>query len=158
MSDHELLELAANAAGLKLIPFETAPLLDEEGQPHWNPLTDDGAALRLAVTLCLPLDIGDEMTSISTLGVHVHHGSDPHAATRRAIVLAAVEMWKRCGEDATARPADEGNASKATVESCRGIEGLDHRWVPGEITRQEYCSKCGVPRDPDGVRKFYLGE
>lgn len=32
-------------------------------------------------------------------------------------------------------------------ESCRGIEGLDHRWVPGEISGAMYCSKCGVAKD-----------
>lgn len=32
-------------------------------------------------------------------------------------------------------------------ESCRGIEGLDHRWVPGEVSGAMYCSKCGVAKD-----------
>ncbi|WP_312388103.1 hypothetical protein [Stutzerimonas nitrititolerans] len=160
MSDRELLELAAKAAGLKLIPFETAPLLDEEGQPHWNPLTDDGDALRLVVGLELDIRQTPGTTSVFRHQTHLaseHHG-DPAERTRLAIVRAAADVWKRSGEDSAATHSDEGGASAPDVESCRGIEGLDHRWVPGEITGQEYCSKCGVPRDPDGARKFYLGE
>lgn len=95
MNDRGLLELAAKAAGLTLIPFEEVPLLDEEGQPHWNPLLDDGDALRLAHKLGMDVDMcvcliqyegPDEMEGIefgSTL-----------AEVRRAIVRAAAEIGR----------------------------------------------------------------
>jgi hypothetical protein len=58
----------------------------------WNPLTDDGDALRLAVDLCLSIDfltrsVATETPSGDLFG-ELHHG-DPRAATRRAIVHAA---------------------------------------------------------------------
>lgn len=62
-SDRELLELAAKAAGIglyiadnfgKLLPMrKDAPY---QGAP-WNPLTDDGDALRLAAKLGMVVDI-----------------------------------------------------------------------------------------------------
>lgn len=58
MTDRELLELAAKAAGLKLIPFEDAPLLDDESQAHWNPANDDGDSRRLQVALSIDLRFG----------------------------------------------------------------------------------------------------
>lgn len=101
MNDRELLELAAKAAGLTLIPFEEVPLLDEEGQPYWNPLTDDGDALRLAVKLGMTVgqyngnvfvgygdDACEEVEPI---------GPDACAATRRAIARAAAEIGKGMG-------------------------------------------------------------
>lgn len=46
MSDRELLELAAKAAGRGIADY-----LPGEPDRCWNPLTDDGDALRLAVSL-----------------------------------------------------------------------------------------------------------
>ena len=107
MSDRELLELAAKAAG------EVAG--DWIGNPHymngvlmrWNPLTDDGDALRLAVKLRLTVEqwfFGQEVlvydfkesTMYEGLGGSVHepYGTDPFAATRRAIVRAAAEIGR----------------------------------------------------------------
>ncbi|MFN9915624.1 MAG: hypothetical protein ACK53L_23740, partial [Pirellulaceae bacterium] len=79
MTDRELLELAAKAAGLgTLVWGDKYKLGDDEidctdmpyvrsGQPDegdvfWNPLTDDGDALRLAVKLGLDvcIDTPDE--------------------------------------------------------------------------------------------------
>ena len=62
MNDRELLELAAKAAGLEIhkqiqakrdssIDPEAAGLFIANGSTWWNPLTDDGDALRLAVKL-----------------------------------------------------------------------------------------------------------
>jgi len=62
-NDRELLELAAKAAGLKIDKSETSGrgrgntgfncmgdvVLDWHNGTRWNPLTDDGDALRLAV-------------------------------------------------------------------------------------------------------------
>jgi len=83
MTDRELLELAARAAGL--IPNEFA------GNSHfmdgvlemWCPLTDDGDALRLAVDLRLIKNSHQWLDEFAG-----------HAATRRAIVRAAAEIGK----------------------------------------------------------------
>ena len=57
MNDKELLKFAAKAAGIELtyIPQDTGEWADYRnehgGETPWNPLTDDGDALRLAVKL-----------------------------------------------------------------------------------------------------------
>jgi len=96
LSDKALLVLAAKAAGIKLIPYENAPLIDDEGETYWNPLTDDGDALRLAVKLELIVEYRRR-----TNACFVYHYAtelevvertqnyDTCAATRRAIVRAA---------------------------------------------------------------------
>lgn len=107
MSDRKLLELAAKALGASLIPFETAPMLDVEGQPHWNPLTDDGDALRLAVALRLDIKFldgfkqvccrrSDDRDNFEMHGlVGYGEGADPWVSAenvRRAIVRAAAAI------------------------------------------------------------------
>lgn len=85
MDDRALLEAAARAAGIDAWwsgPFSHM-LLRSDGNRYWNPLTDDGDALRLAVKLRLLEsswlgDMGDEPGS--------------YAATRRAIVRAAAAL------------------------------------------------------------------
>lgn len=109
MNDRELLELAAKAAGLTKWDhaFVDAGInVGSDATPAiWNPLTDDGDALRLAVKLNLSVDTNwynsgacwftDKAIVSSTEGVvEEHHGKDPYAATRRAIVRAAAEIWK----------------------------------------------------------------
>lgn len=106
LEDRELLDRAARACGWIDYPNDSVEAgeywhLDPDKAPfgrrlekrHWCPLTDDGDAFRLAVAMCLPLDITDEATEITTLGVSCKHGSDPLAATRRAIVCAAAAIW-----------------------------------------------------------------
>jgi hypothetical protein len=101
--DKELLELAAKAAGVRL---------NYEGQPttgnyydladfNWNPLTDDGDALRLAVKLKMRLitevygELGCKSEAICGMIHHTaNHENDPQAATRRAIVRAAAEIGR----------------------------------------------------------------
>ena len=101
MTDKELLELAAKAAGFSS-PYEA---MQSIGKPvslysEWNPLNDDGDALRLAVKLKLQLQIiglYDDEVGCYDLGEIEHfekHGDDPYAATRRAIVRAAAEIGK----------------------------------------------------------------
>ncbi|MDE3022285.1 MAG: hypothetical protein KGI54_10530 [Pseudomonadota bacterium] len=59
MTDKELLELAAKAAGYSIHSDAWARIYSDEGKtlfmgnhgPAWNPLTDDGDALRLEVAL-----------------------------------------------------------------------------------------------------------
>lgn len=99
-TDRELLELAAKAGGMQ----SESRTLDggywiPEGsdlQRPWNPLTDDGDALRLAVKLKLVVDVGGYSTSVvvpaATKDPRELHKSDPCAATRRAIVRAAAAI------------------------------------------------------------------
>ena len=88
MSDRELLELAAKAAGIEHV----TPMMIEWGQ--WNPLTDDGDALRLAVKLGLHMTNGETHAWASHLAVEATEPfhDDPYAATRRAFVRAAAEI------------------------------------------------------------------
>jgi hypothetical protein len=106
MTDRELLEAAAKAAGM---PHVWAPVLgammhvEDSGKGSiWNPLTDDGDALRLVVKIQACVVIDNEM---KWCGVHLgeergkhyiveHFGawSDAAEATRRAIVRAAAAI------------------------------------------------------------------
>ena len=107
MDDRELLELAAKAAGIGLQVDLAGRLVDliikdwGIGQRVWNPLNDDGDALRLAVKLGIGIDFNfadgeGETSAAQTLGRYKFekHGNDPYAATRRAIVRAAAEIGK----------------------------------------------------------------
>jgi hypothetical protein len=97
-TDKELLELAAKAAGVPLIErigMHRDYFADDRTGNEWNPLTDDGDALRLAVKL--KLDIVDAATYVTVWSLgnddcDEDYGSDPYAATRRAIVRAAAEI------------------------------------------------------------------
>ncbi len=98
-NDRELLELAAKAAGYEK---DVDGCYFESGFPtmiSWNPLTDDGDALRLAVKLGLcvsPDSSGVYCTNADTF-IEItasEYGDDPYAATRRAIVRAAAEIGK----------------------------------------------------------------
>lgn len=106
MTDRELLEFAAKAAGMDgwtwceeqqcmKSPAKESPY----GSVHsyWNPREDDGAAMRLAVKLLFEIDMGRDgiairhSTGIKILG---DFSKDPYAATRKAIVRAAAEIGK----------------------------------------------------------------
>ena len=125
MTDRELLERAAKAAGVFLTRETMAARWPEfewcyTDEPEfdgkhlngtvfcydgrggiggtetlsWNPLEDDGDALRLAVKLGLhiqPSDIYCWATHLAVTAIEPLD-SDPYAATRRAIVRAAAEM------------------------------------------------------------------
>ena len=114
MNDKELLELAAKAAGIKARWFRVkqwdkrrdypgtrffAGIKQVFGTHHakpWNPLTDDGDALRLAVKLSItPQNYGCGCIAVSIDGdvrCDEMNADDPYAATRRAIVRAAAEI------------------------------------------------------------------
>lgn len=88
MNDRELLEAAAKAAGLEFARWDDLrecmnhPFRSDVQDSHWwNPLTDDGDALRLAVMLRMLIDCEDAPEM-----------ADRNAAVRRAIVLAAASM------------------------------------------------------------------
>jgi hypothetical protein len=91
VTDRELLELAAKAAGVKFDCFDSV-FFDENGKT-WNPLTDDGDALRLAVKLELIDQVGVSQALDYWLS-RVQVGFDPYAATRRAIVRAVAEIGR----------------------------------------------------------------
>lgn len=107
MTDRELLEAAAKAAGYRIeieenwtageLPY--IHLLDENRR-CWFPLRDDGDALRLAVKLHITVSNSENQnhacaSSIKTPGISLNrHNGDPYAATRRAIVRAAAEIGK----------------------------------------------------------------
>lgn len=105
MTNRELLEAAARAACFDYectshtgyqqndqhqIRAESGQLLD------WNPLTDDGDALRLAVKLNMHVCRFDSMTTARLIGTDwgcdERDDGDPVAATRRAIVRVAAEI------------------------------------------------------------------
>lgn len=117
MNDRELLELAAKAAGVEGVfagryaadgyPCDFVGIGRTAGAIHplWNPLVDDGDALRLAVSL----DIGvtskkdhqyEKNTSVAVFNQgnsritekHKDHSNDAGKATRYVIVRAAVEI------------------------------------------------------------------
>lgn len=130
---HQLLNLAAKAAGYQKIKYEyttnepmtyiSREVFDHcegryrttTGLEKWNPLTDDGDALRLAVKLGIkvmphPVMCKEKHSVIASRRwfegedndgpiyggvevVEVYRG-DPNAATRRAIVRAAAEIGR----------------------------------------------------------------
>ena len=104
MTDKELLELAAKAAGLtwsksKEITHDGLWIIKPSVQTYWNPLTDEGDALRLAVKLKLcfgPNFDGDLAVCFGDDGRNITeaYGDDSYAATRRCITRAAAEIGK----------------------------------------------------------------
>jgi len=112
----ELLQLAAKAAGIKLqfdphgLPrncTDMEPAMNIFAAKLWNPLEDDGDALRLAVKLKIGfwVDSFDACCSWNPKGEHPFVegmvqlaeeivGNDTYAASRRAITRAAAEIGK----------------------------------------------------------------
>ena len=111
-TDRELLELAAKAAGVAFDPEKSKPHLVSgafwglwlriKGEPYegqrryWNPLTDDGDALRLAVKLRIRVaNMSPRACAFTGLQEFWEpEGDDACKATRRAIVRAAAEIGK----------------------------------------------------------------
>jgi len=98
MTDKELLELAAKAVRLPECGWMGPAFMyvKENTFTDWNPLTDDGDALRLAVKLQMTIHIDGNLTDVQT-GMEFSteaHFDNPYAATRRAIVIAAAEIGK----------------------------------------------------------------
>jgi len=111
-ADRELLELAAKAAGIYCCwsdhfnccltaSHNSDGELEFDGG-DWNPLADDGDALRLAVKLNMQIVITGKSDSLS-VGItdarstesgwmQAIHIKDPYEATRRAIVRAAAAI------------------------------------------------------------------
>ena len=108
MNDRELLELAAKAAGYRVWVKEVTVQIWHPNTEWttWNPLTYDGDALRLAVSLRLsPMmrTLGCDTTDLNGFaGAYEKWGGDPYAATRRAIVRAAAEIGRQMQEGGAA--------------------------------------------------------
>lgn len=114
MTDRELLDLAAKAAGW--MPNNNWKWSERAEAfryclggdwVEWNPLTKDGDALRLAVKLQLNICAHSLPHAINVVvydgrGINASESLadvrlptiDPYAATRRAIVRAAAEIWR----------------------------------------------------------------
>ena len=100
MTDDALVNAAAKAANLK---FRVSSDWHDKGQwlvgeNYWNPLADDGDALRLAVRLRMSVCVEVDQTWVCVAGMPSRplafewHAQDPSAATRRVIVRAAAAM------------------------------------------------------------------
>lgn len=97
MTDRELLAMAAKARdSLGYIEGQGWIEIKPDGSrgAWWNPLEDDGDALRLAVKMNINVFIYDDETSTGTLGVVAKNWGSKEAATRRAIVRAAAAIGK----------------------------------------------------------------
>jgi len=113
MNDRELLEAAAKAAGVKVLAGFQAER-DAAGYGDvglwtscttcWNPLTDDGQALRLAVKLRIKFRYNEALgqglawtggpTDFEGRADIEKCGRDENACARLAIVRAAAEVGK----------------------------------------------------------------
>ena len=96
MTDRELLELAAKAISLPECGWMGPAFMyvKDNRFTDWNPLTDDGDALRLACRLHINVFIYHDETSTATLGVVAKNWGSVEANTRRAIVRAAAEIGR----------------------------------------------------------------
>lgn len=106
MSDRELLEMAAKAAGIEFGLYHEAPSKLVKTQigdawVSWNPLADDGDALRLAGTAGISVDRTSNRCWAWKNGSAMYgvceefYKGDIHAATRLAIVRAAAEIGRK---------------------------------------------------------------
>lgn len=102
MSDRELLELAAKAAGISpVLCYESARNLlrigDRDSYRIWRPLDDDSDALQLAIKLGICIVFMEDHDSVgaehSRHGVMIIEAMDDFG-TRRAIVRAAAAIGK----------------------------------------------------------------
>lgn len=114
MNDAKLLVLSAKAAGIDILDglqHDVSKIQLHTSVGPWNPLKDDGDALRLAVKLRIDLHFEDQPNWIGELveahGPEREDGSrhcethalahDPMGAVRLAIVRAAAEVGKMLG-------------------------------------------------------------
>lgn len=104
MNDKELLGMAAKAYGAKIeIPDDDDGVFvirekDRNGFV-WDPLTDDGDALRLAVKLHLDIEFDGSMVNVNYVSSEgwlrfVDESIETEDGARRAIVSAAAEIGR----------------------------------------------------------------
>jgi hypothetical protein len=100
MTDRELLEAAAKAAGNPIGTSRAGGGLLMANDLYWNPLTDSGDAFELMVKLRLTVNCSyDDVTlcgqEFTQKEVFIEYNKeDANAATRRAIVRAAAEIGR----------------------------------------------------------------
>ncbi|WP_323157916.1 hypothetical protein [Pseudomonas fulva] len=105
MSDQQLLELAAKAVGMPSLHDANgiygAWVGDSENGHWWNPLEDDGDALRLAVNLRLQVVMYSDWVEVLRDGIRMTNATSEYfagcmfATARSAIVRAAAETHRR---------------------------------------------------------------
>ena len=115
MTDREMLELAAKAAGVPAYwsvdgTLQNRPMFVVQAgggmgtmpyEAAWNPLRDDGLALRLAVRLRLLISLHERFEVHVVWWRNGERGEiretdkDSYVATRRAIVRAAAEIGRQ---------------------------------------------------------------
>ncbi|MFE1574361.1 hypothetical protein ACFIQG_21580 [Comamonas odontotermitis] len=118
MTDRELLDLAAKAAGIEITweHGQDFPERVELFRGHlanyepWNPLTDDGDALRLAVKLRLVVHVWDDGDMVSAAKTEPN-GEDPASSSN---------YW--VAEDAHACGGIEYAARRAIVRAAAAIQ------------------------------------
>lgn len=107
----KLLDLAAKAARVKIewnvMINRNSPILAPKtqqernwlGHEHtpWNPLSDDGDALRLAIDIELDVSFGKSgaVVEFGRLQIEELDASDPYEAVRLAIVRAAAAIGEK---------------------------------------------------------------
>ncbi len=108
MSDRELLEMAAKGVGQEIVWLQDDPdvdfftgespsipnyrVLEKWNWKTWDPLLDDGEALRIAVRLLASIDFRKPGTSVWVPSIDFIVDDKCH---RRAIVKAAAEVGRR---------------------------------------------------------------
>lgn len=96
MSDRELLEQAAEAAGLAWEWNACSGSVEHIPKGYrfyvkWNPLSDDGDAFRLAITLKLFVEYFPDFESEMS---DIRDSVDTQQAARRAVVNAAAKIGR----------------------------------------------------------------
>lgn len=104
LPDWKLLSLASKAVGYTRLPIEGwtidkvkgMRLVDSDNEfiRYWNPLIDDGDALRLAAALEMDISLAECGATVDCRDVTRADIGDPYSAARRAIVIAAAEIGK----------------------------------------------------------------
>lgn len=101
MNEREMLEMAAKAAGMIPQEFAGNDAFMDGVLERWNPLAEDGDALRLAVAVGVnaiqchcSVDAMHFDSCIVETEMFTDHGNDKVAATRRAITRAAAQIGK----------------------------------------------------------------
>lgn len=101
MTDSELLELAAKAAGAEWLSGRWVVLRDDGVWHSWVPLDDDGDVLRLAIDCGVQFGLNlEDARGYVELGDcylefewDMHRPTDRYAAVRRAIVCVVAESF-----------------------------------------------------------------
>ena len=100
MTDREMLELAAKAAGLHVkVASNSGRGLKVHGNCNWwNPLTDDGDALRLAARLNMDIEINEFFvivycpSELDCIRIELEIKEEKMKTARLVITMAAAEI------------------------------------------------------------------